>query len=477
MASPSHPQPLLSRLHDRYDPASKSHRFIQRSNGFRVEHPLRALVDVRATPSAFVVASARAEKRVDFLFPATALCRMVAALLLDEGPYRPSMAQLMRESWAIAAPVHRLREDLMSRVAPAHLELQRTMSRMIGRVPDLVRHESLYRDPYVVRDVLRYRAAALALARLASEHEDRRAAVGASAEGDREIETATRAMRNWRGLFSPDGVPYRSLNRTLMNLAGEVPSELLHHLARVRLERPITNATELTTLLLFLSRHAEDHQVPADRLSLFQRATRAEIVDGLARVGMDARRELSARRLDDIAFFLGYLADYPGTAGSLRSLVGRAVRWHVELRLREAERAFDLPAGVGMDSPTASPPIPLPRYKNIRFLATVGEVIAEGKRMNHCIASYAMNAVRGECFLFHVDHGGEMASFEIDRRGEVRQAVGPYNSNNDAVAWGFDRLRHWGLGFHVPRRKRKRRPSPGQMTFAFVEPGAAPRLD
>jgi hypothetical protein len=67
--------------------------------------------------------------------------------------------------------------------------------------------------------------------------------------------------------------------------------------------------------------------------------------------------------------------------------------------------------------------------------------------MKHCIASYAERAVNGNCYLFHIEHGDETASIEVDYLGRVLQAQGPRNKRNAATRWGTRALRKWGGGF------------------------------
>jgi len=56
------------------------------------------------------------------------------------------------------------------------------------------------------------------------------------------------------------------------------------------------------------------------------------------------------------------------------------------------------------DTPTARPSIPLPAIEGVTLLGTVGEVFDESRRMKHCIASYAADAVAGRSYLFHIDY-------------------------------------------------------------------------
>jgi hypothetical protein len=93
------------------------------------------------------------------------------------------------------------------------------------------------------------------------------------------------------------------------------------------------------------------------------------------------------------------------------------------------------------------PPISLPTDARVHFLATAGEIYAEGEKMGHCIGSYAERAIAGRCYLFHVDYGDRQASVEVDPFGWVKQAFGPYNEINAASDWGRQVLAVWASQF------------------------------
>jgi hypothetical protein len=63
----------------------------------------------------------------------------------------------------------------------------------------------------------------------------------------------------------------------------------------------------------------------------------------------------------------------------------------------------------------------LPAVPGVRFLDSVAAIADEGAAMGHCAASYAESAVRGECYLFHVEHDGELATAEVAPDGRVVQ--------------------------------------------------------
>jgi len=80
-------------------------------------------------------------------------------------------------------------------------------------------------------------------------------------------------------------------------------------------------------------------------------------------------------------------------------------------------------------------------------LSTVDDIVVESKQMQHCVASYAQNAVAGHCYLFHIDRNDEQATVEVGRNGRVMQARGPRDQRNKATAWGARLLDKWGHNF------------------------------
>jgi hypothetical protein len=431
------------------------YRFVELWDGFRVEHPLRHRVEVRVRASALHVDSATASVSFDLPCPPLELCRVVARLLLGlpDKAFKKAPPELSRETWAIAEPVHRLRAALLGRAAPIGWRVQQRLVAVAGEVAELARDDAFYRHPFVVRDVLRHRAAAVALARLTRLWPHYRACRGIEAAPTAEV--LAESMREWRCLFSPDGRSYRSLDRTLMNLGDEVSLDLLCQLPRVRLERPIASSLELRAVLTLAS--IANVPLLAERMHVLQHAREVEIGAALERIGGETERRLEPADDRDLRFVVRYLADLPHPHhGRLGRLVEDAIEWHRAVAERRAVSETVERLG-GADTPTARPPIPLPRFKGVRFLSSVGEVAAEGLRMRHCIASLAGEAVHGRAFLFHVEHEGEPASFEIDPDGDILQAAGPANTSNAAVEYGLRRLEQWARGFHRPRQSRPRR--------------------
>jgi hypothetical protein len=288
------------------------------------------------------------------------------------------------------------------------------------QVPPLLVRPRLYREPYLIKDITSYRAAAVA----------------AWACGELDEEEAIQKMTNWRGVFSPVG-PYRALNRTLMNLPGSMSAPLLCTLSTMRLLRPITNRLELITVLCAGPQ-------PPGRCRVFAFATADKIKEAMKRISAHMHKKLSPRRTNDIRQAVDFLLDYPGDhRGNIVGLANKAIRWHRDCWREQADEATrDLPD----DTLIAVPPIPLPQVEGVRFLATVGDLRGESDEMQHCIRHYAQQAGDGECYLFHVEHDGERASVEVSPFGFVVQSQGPSNSQNRATEWGEKVLGSWAAG-------------------------------
>lgn len=329
-------------------------------------------------------------------------------------------------------------------------------------------YPEFYNYPYLIADILNYRAAAIAavfpttlltdcranafqaaarphiaeLRRLAAQH-------GVTLPDDfistsrylrRENMPSTaeiiEAMHNWRALFSPTGEDYRSLNRTLMNLPGGIPAKLVVRLNQILLQRPMTKRLELLALLW-----CEGMPNGAMHARVFHYAREGQIKRAMQHVSEHLHTDLNTRKARAVRDFVQFVCDYPEPhLGTIVGLADKAIRWH---RNQDAEEARRIADRLGHETPTALPPIAPPALPGVTFLDTVGDVCREGAEMGHCIASYAPSAVDGNSYLFHIDHNGELASVEVKPWGEVAQAQGPHNQANAATRWGARALRGW----------------------------------
>jgi hypothetical protein len=382
-------------------------------------------------------------------------------------------------SRAIGKRLHAFYKRCLNDADPTVLSLQRAVFAATFSAPSLLFSEELYKEKYVVKDLIQYRAAAVALAslerftyldrakaRLAAKErilnskeleilEELAASSGVELSmhvqfegGYRQdqlsVDQALEMMENWRGLFSPTGEPYRSLDRTLMNLPGGVPPGLAAYLRLVYLDRPVFSRSELVVLTLHEQRRFE-REMQRRNEAVFRSASEDRIAQATRLIAEHTRNPLSTRRTTDLNFVVGFLMDCPEEhKGNIVGLAERSIGWHRQQQEQETERILER---LGRNTPTEPPPIPAPQDSSVRFLSDVKDVCDEGMAMNNCLASYAGRAARGVCYLFHISHAGEEATIEVDRAGRVVQAVGPRNRVNAASRWGRRVLSRWGKRF------------------------------
>jgi len=431
-------------------------RMVEDGGRLRIEHPSRAPLTVGVEGWRFVLRSAEREVgRFSFL-DVRAVGRRVSETLRHAGrasPYTLALADdAVPHPMVIAGRLLGTRERLLAAVDPQVRAVWDRVAPLTRELPQLVCAEALYQDPWIVRDVLRYHAAAVALAFVETTLRppgllwDASTPAGEAALLD--------ALRDWRGLFSPRGHPYRSLNRTLMRLAPGMSGELLCRLRRVELPRPYTDPLELATVLVAGAVYGRSGrpEVAATHLRAVMRASAGEITTAVRRVGEALEEPLSPSRTADLERVLAIVADYPEAyLGRFPGLVERALRWHrVAPDLRAEVQALG-----GASMPTRQLPVASPSDSRITFLSTVGAVLEEGERMHHCVGAYARRATTGGCYLFHVEYRGEQATVEVDRDGAVSQSCGPRNQRNAATEWGRRQLRAWGVGL-MPDPVRRR---------------------
>jgi hypothetical protein len=249
---------------------------------------------------------------------------------------------------------------------------------------------------------------------------------------------------DWKACYSSTGVAYRSLNRTLMNLPGGMPVALLSYLPTLHLSRPVTQRVELLTLLLFA--HVSGLPDPALcwEYPIFAQANRDEILRARTRYAAYQGWQLRSKtvHLRSLVYFLhDYCLHHAPHRCSLPGLLDRAIRWDQQVR---GQTTLETNRRLGAQKATKRPPIPLPDTPSIRWLATVGEVVAEGKAMSNCLATYAESAVSGNCYLFRIDYNEMSAAVQVTSWGEVLQAYGPGHTLNEAADYGRLMLSRWG---------------------------------
>ena len=463
------------------------YRVTEYAHGFRIEGPDRPPVQVWCRPTLLdvdVPSFPGGPSQRFGLFEFYKLNAAVAEGLMREWqpPRRDRRLWSHCRHWAVTqtqrainSRVHEQWHRLLGTLDPTVVAVHRAIFAATLGAAEVAMDRELYRHPYLVRDIIRYRAAAVAaryVAGLGERAREKRVVTSPQAVGlrtfaaelgvDVEIRAGQDAgfsglvshdettdsdrlgrfvddLQDWRGLFSPTGKSYRSLNRTLMRLPGGVPPGLVCLLNELRLGHPLLHRAELILATLFA---ADPRPGRKRKIGAFARARVLQIREALRRVAAHTRNDLIFRRTRDLRFLVTFLLDYPDDhRGSLVGLAHKAIRWHQHELVRERRRILKQ---YGAATRLAPPPVIPPADANIRFLATVEDVTAEGEALEHCIASYIPGAVEGGCYLFHVDYRGESASLMVDRRGLVVQAGGPRNRRNRASVWGTRTLAAWG---------------------------------
>ena len=463
--------------------APSKYHVTEHARGFSLEGPDRPRVQVSCGPTFLEVDvpcfAGGPSQRFGF-YSFYGLNAAVAAGLMREWqpPQREGASWPHVRQWAVKQTEKTINHlvlhqwhRLLCTVDPTVLAVHRAIFAATLGAAEVATCPELYRHPYLVRDILHHRAAAIAVrhierlgdwVRLNKVKSSSPAAalkalaeeVGVSVEivagfddgphnertdADR-IGRALEELHDWRGLFSPTGRPYRSLNRTLMRLPGGVPHGLVCELRSIHLGRPLVDRAELLMATLFAANRRAGR--PDRHRRVLFNARVPQIREALGRVAAHTRNDLRFRRTRDLRFFVRFLLDYPDDHdGTIVGLGDKAIRWHQHQLGSERIRIVEQ---YGAATAVTAPPIPPVVDPAIHRLATVQEIAAEGEQMRHCLASYIADAVEGRCYLFHVDHEGEAASVLVHRHGGVVEAHGPGNQRNRAAAWGRRVLRQWG---------------------------------
>ena len=460
----------------------------ERTNGFTVTWEQRGSVNVSSHVTCFELEAGSGHPERFGFYEARRLTKTIVDQVMGD---RPSVTEMTRQlAPSVRAQCTRLRRAADPTVAAVH----HAISRVTPASPTIALDPELYRHAYVVRDIVKFRAAAIVAANLewlqpryvhtliaaSSEWNTLQALAQAhgaemtfdvypdpdSAHSVREARSlpgpSFRHLREWRNLLASRGRSYRSLDRTLMNLPRGVPGRFVCFLSTTTLPRPITDRLELFLLTLFLAARSPDIDLLGSRIretddgkeQLFLAARAPQIREALRRVAAHTGNDLRDSRQGDLCFLMRFLLDFPNPhRGTIVGLAKKAIRWH-QHQLAD-ERATMLQR-YGAKKRVTLPPIPAPADAEVRLLETVGEVVREGEQMNHCVAHYIPDALTGRHYLFHIEHEGEAATVMVKQDGQAVQAQGPRNRRNDAAQWGERRLKAWGGGLRSVRTQRER---------------------
>jgi hypothetical protein len=295
---------------------------------------------------------------------------------------------------------------------------------------DSVRNLLKSNNKYLIQDVLKYRAAGISVLWSYIFDED-----------------------DWMLKYSCNRTKYTSLNKTLMNLPGNIPAHLLFNgLHNFYLPEPATTRIRLLAYLMLCGEGRAD----IENRQVILKSSDDDIRTAIRLIWEQFPNKNTGKFISaqGIMSALGLMRDYVGSWNNIDiiGLAKRSIEYHRNENLRrELQRQqWERQALVRKEemerikeASTTKPRLKLPDDEHIKFLDSFKEVVKEGELMHHCIGSYAEKAVRGDSYLFHVDYDGDKASVEVSPKGYVQQAYGPHNIKNKATDYGFRELNKW----------------------------------
>jgi hypothetical protein len=338
---------------------------------------------------------------------------------------------------ALARRIKEERIHLVEKANPTIVAVQKAVFAANGIMSNDALDPDFYdrANPYYIKDIIQYRAAAMTtfdFNEIYTYNYDRSSILN----------------DDWRKVYSFDKDVYGSLRKTLTNLPGGIPINILKNLRQIRLQRPIYSRRELIFMISCGSHHDWSGRnynryigISEDIKHVLLNATADEITRAAKKLGEHRREPINLRKAFNVHFVAGYIMDAAPALthnknGNVVGLMEKAIEYHRQASWNSC--------GIPADTLTALPSLPLPTNKGIIFLKNVREIVEEGEKQHHCIASYARQAVSGNSFLFHIEYAGETASCQVDRWGRVVQCHGPYNRSNKASEWGRRVLNKWG---------------------------------
>lgn len=390
---------------------------------------------------------------------------------------------LSDERKKLAAEIHPYWKEMLRGIPRVKREVHKSFFRHTkfghpwmgeGPVPPLIYFNSFYSNEYLVGDVIKYGAACIALNNLYHLLERHEYNTGKYFSMKEEIKKAIRHFEfndegesaytntkeflnhysrsglnkglmeyanNWMQLYSASGKSYKSLNKTLMNLPGQLPQSLVCRLSEEKIERPLTERLEYLVYMLGTDSYH-------NKVFYFSDKDRIRKALEIYSAHLDSKKSYRTIYLSN---FIAFLNDCDMKHnGNIVGLTEKAIKWHAEKRIEKKSKNC---AWTGKLK-TKRPPIRLPEAKGVRFLATAEEILNEAKNMHHCVDTYVDMALKGDCFLFHVDYRRKRATAEVGADGRIRMAAGPYNELNVAVDYARMVLERWGDKFPLHHKKR-----------------------
>jgi hypothetical protein len=264
------------------------------------------------------------------------------------------------------------------------------------------------------------------------------------------------SFTNWRLVYSNTPHTYKALNRTLDQCPRGIPGGILGNLSKIHLRDAVTDRIKLICVCTIAGIERYHRHLDCIMRSSPEQIKKAFRNHKKSSHLLRDNKKFCLRGHKSIRDFIMYTCDYDGNhAGEIVGLLEKSNEWHrnEDARLAAQREAYLLRTAAEREAyakemeptnTTKLPPVPLPTNQGIRFLATVQDVLDEGKLMGHCIGSYAHGAVKGQYYLFHSEKDDTIASTMVDTRGRVVQSYGPKNVKNDASEWAERVLGKWG---------------------------------
>jgi hypothetical protein len=356
-----------------------------------------------------------------------------------------SLNKIIHEIWK------RKRDTLDPTIIALHKKLF-SVSRGSGdwqRVDTILRHKASFK--YLIDDLLKYQAARIAILHYFDSGND------------------VDLLRDWKIAYAKDDKLYTSLNKTLMNFPGGVIYYNALALKSLRLSEPITSRIRMYAYAMIARSYAvREHNSEEKLMRVLAKSTDDDIKKAIRYMWhyFPATFTGDFRKIKGIEHAFTLIFDYPASMIGDWNILGLAKRaelyqhdlalqeqvrqqeWETQRAKWEAESVarreqWEKEQAILKASKTALPPIKLPEEEHIGFLDNYEMVVQEGIHMQHCIANYAEAAVKGRCYLFHVNYEGEMASVEVNPSGFVNQSYGPRDSINKASEHGRKVLTEW----------------------------------
>lgn len=314
-------------------------------------------------------------------------------------------------------------------------------------------------DPYLISDIMNYRAAAhaLLLGSIPVHDFDNPASLFLMAGRDGRVALKD-VLWQWTSVYDVDHVLNRSKRRTIMNMPAHMSTVILRYFKYLNLDRPLLTKQAITWACVMadkFGRQGARHAIMMNNKSILY-PTSADLNNAVCRYAAMVGEPMSVNATKTYGYLAQYLWDavysrtgwtgaWTRSARTVTSLLKTADKIHREM-VRQHEENFGNQYISDPEAETMLPPITLPKHKAITFLKTAGEIGEEGKLMQHCISNYADNAVLGGIYIFHIEHKGDIATAAVSSNGNLVQSHGPRNRQNKAAKLGQRVLRAWAVG-------------------------------